>query len=353
MKKSVLLTLFVLVALAAHAQWKVVGCDKESSSLELKQIIQTDEGTAVYGQLHSTDTLYWSVTRDAYVKAEGKKYKIKSTVNFPLKDEAEPRYLVSERGNHTYNFIAVFEKFPAENGFDYVNSPSEEKYTIQGVKVEPITEDQVIPADDYLNETPVTIYGKSFKDGETTSYLIHNGVKVTCKCTQMNRGFMEPNSYEYYINIYNDTDHGVRFDFNKVRSVAYVTKKGKEVAIPLALYSPSSYEGLKQSEDYEEAKRAVGGSRAVHEVRAEAEKMRPGWGKVGGLVVADILAKQQQNHIEEYLLDHKNDRPGPMQTTSIYAGETYGGYIASKSKKSDRHMIFLTIDGYEFGFSWK
>ena len=247
----------------------------------------------------------------------------------------------------------LFETFPVENGFEYIVSDDSPKYNVTDITVQPIDEKDVMNTQDFLNETPVTIFGKYATDGDWTMYYIHDDVSVICRATSFIRGFMEPNSKEFYVTITNDSPHGVLFDLDKVYVKGLKNEKDGRKEISLALYEPSSYEKLKVSEDYEAAARAVGeDGYAAYKLRQEAKRTHSQVARVGSLIIADMMDKQSRNKINEYLKEHKGERMAPMRTNSIKSGETYEGYIASKKKKGYKTAIYIPIAGSTYEYIW-
>ena len=354
-KKNLLTLLLLLVTLTAQAQWKVASCQRQSASTQVLQLIPTPEGIAVYATFHPGMKSNFYLSGNEYVKANGKKYRLKNSVNLPFYDEAEPRYLVTDgTADESYNIIMFFQNFPTDGDLDFVFDVNLPECSALGVRLEPLEQEQVLRADEFLEETPVTISGSFVKDGSTTQYMIHDGVTVTCKSKVIERDFLSPNSKEFTLTIENNSDRGVLFDFNKLMVKAIKEKKGKKEEVQWYMYSPDSYESARKQEDYAAARAKVGGDKNLaQDLRREADNTKPGWEKIGTYVLADMVNKQADNKISEYLRKHKNDRPQPMKTTSIKAGEVYSGYVASQSKKCDTYTIYIPLGGYTYQFTWK
>jgi len=343
------------------AQWKITGWDRaDVDHFKLVQIIDLDSSTFVYGTLtNDTDHTIWgTLERKAGIYVDGEKYKLLRSVNLPIKDEAYPLWTRLDENGQKVNFVMEFEKFPIEDGFDFIENEKESTcYNIYGVHVEQIDPSKLIKTDRFLNTYTVVTTGNFAEEGKNHLYFIRDGVSVDCRCSSRAGDVFSKDDYIFYLNIINESDHGIRFDFdNNVWITGYKTKPdGKTEEKVLKKWAPESYEQYLRSEDYAEAKNATSqGLDALDwKLRSESYNSSNGdWGKIGFKMLSSLTEQVMENNIQEYLKAHPRQHPTAMKSQSIKSGDSYAGYVAAKSKNVDYFILHIKMDDYEFQFQW-
>lgn len=351
MKKLILLFVCLTASVIANAQYKVSSIDKsEAVNSVLHQVIETENSVLVYCTFTSPvdePTNYW-ITRKTHVVKNNVSYKIINSVNFPLLDEAEPRYVrVKEKGEKV-NYVLEFEKFDPAGGFDIIQDETkhDEGYlNIYGIHLEKIEPKDAIDTKRFLDDGHV-IFGRYKIDGVNYSYYIKDGLMMMYHSTWNGNDFL------IHLEITNNSDHGVMFDLAKVRTQG-TNKKGKPVEV--IRYTPESYDAHIESNRRWQASQATGGdvsrnteSLIFHQrINSDNE-----WAKLGWLALESAYKQSQENRIQEYLKEHPNTEPKALRSNGIKAGESLVGYIPLKPKNSQNIKLFINMDDYDFMISY-
>ena len=105
-----------------------------------------------------------------------------------------------------------------------------------------IDSSKVIDTERFLDNGAPVIEGKNAKRGTQYLYYIREGVCITCNA-ECQEGEWFSQDELFYIDIVNNSDHGIMFDLDKVRIVGNKNKaKGKIESTPWIKYTPESYE---------------------------------------------------------------------------------------------------------------
>jgi len=297
--------------------------------------------------------------RDAGVFVNGSKYKLLNSVNLPVYDEAEKKYLIVGPGE-SQNFIMEFEKFPLQDGFDLLENDKKSDdscVNFYGIHVEKIDTTAIINTDRFLNAYPTTTYGTYSEGGKGYPYYLRDGIFIGVNADNRDDGkLFGPGDLMFNVEIINDSDHGVMIDMNNIWITGHKKKKDgsvDEFAIPK--YSPESYEQFLASQDYEAAKRATSGNldRAGYLLRRESYNSNNSeWGKLGFSILSSMTEQMISNNVNEYLKNHPKERLSAMKTTSLKSGKSINGFVACSKKKADYYVIHVKFDDYEFTFSF-
>ena len=359
MKKFFAMILMMcLASMTASAQWKVESMESGEPNTKLLQVLETEKSVLVYAtfQKNCDDLHTVFVNRNAYAKAGGLKYKILNSVNLPLQDDAENRSAYLQEGNNEINFVMEFEKFPVENGFDIIEGDKEGDFCFNyhGITVSRIDSTQRIDTERFLdNGTPV-IYGRNVRGGTSYSYVIRNGVCITCNAVRQEGSWFEPDDMIFYLDIVNNSDHGIMFDFDAVSVVGKTKKKNGTVDEKVwTKYTPDSYERHFARLDYDEARYQTSG--VLNEVGRKLENERfhspvNSWERIGWAALGMLNEHAIQNRVSEYLKEHPKNRPSALRSESLKAGDSIHGYIATKKKKGKQMLLTIPIDGFDFKF---
>lgn len=361
MRKLILLTLMFMMSTNIQAQWRIVGCDKaDRDNIKLLQIINLDGNTYVYGTLtNDKDEVYWgTLNRKTCVYANDEKYKLVSSVNLPIMDEADSQWVRLDEPGQQVNFVMIFEEFPAKDGFDLVeNEKDKNGWNMYGIHVEEIQPSEVIKTSRFLDAYTVVTQGAFAEGGSNHRYYIRDKVSIDCRATTRDGELFACDDILFTLNIINESDHGIRFDFSDKVWITGTKKKanGTVETKNLTKYSPDSYEQYLRDEDYQEAKYATSGGLAFLDSKLKSESYRYGssdWEKVGFKMLSSLTEQVMDNNIQSYLNNHPKDRPSALKTQSIKPGESYYGYVAGKTKNMDTVTLHVQMDDYVFEFSW-
>ena len=360
MKRTFTITLIMcLASLFASAQWKVESVASGEPNTKLLQVLETEKSVLVYATLEKdcTEKDYIWIKRTTHAKVNGLKYKLLHTVNIPMKDDGEPRLAVLEVGKNEVNFVMEFEKFPVEGGFDIVGSKEEDKdfnCTFQGVTVSRIDTTQVINTERFLDGGTPVIKGTKAADGTHYLYYIREGVCITCSAVKQSGEWFSDDEI-FYIDIVNNSDHGIMFNFTKASVVGIKKKKDKDEEKVWKKYYPESYEEYLRQLDYDEARYNT--SSILDKVGRQIDREKNhtninSWGRIGWDALGALTQHAIDNRIEEYMREHPKEHPSALKTQTIKPGESLHGYIASERKKANKARLTLPIDDYDFVFTF-
>ena len=360
MKKTLVILIICLASMAASAQWKVDSVRSGEPNTKLLQILETEKSVLIYARLErqceEVATNYLS--RNAHVKINGLKYKIRNSVNLPLEDESENREVLLDVGMNEINFVMEFEKFPVQNGFDIIENEKEGNGNdnFRGIYVSRIDSTQLIDTERFLDSAAPVITGMNAKDGTKYRYLIREGVCITCDAVVQKGDWFSPDDMIFYVDIVNNSDHGIMFDFDKVRVRGLKEKKGKWEEKVWTKYTPDSYDQHLAALDYDEARYQTSSIFNKIGDQLNREKYQTGvnsWERLGWEALGAINQHAIDNRIEEYMKEHPKNHPRALRTESLKPGDAVHGYIAAEKKKGDKAVLTIPIDGYDFKFTYR
>ena len=359
MKKTFAIILAMcMAAVGANAQWTVESAKTANPYVKLLQVLETDNSVLVYASYtrDNDDTVMLTIDRTAHVKANGLKYKLLSSVNLPIEDEGDYRCALLRSGHNEVNFVLEFEKFPVEGGFSIIeNTKNEPNYfNFYDIALSPIEPDKVIDTQRFLDSGVPVINGKNSKGGTNYLYYIRNGVCITCNAVKEGGDWFSGDDEIFYLDIVNNSDHGVKFDFDKVSVIGRKNKKnGEKEEKVWTKYTPESYEQYLRQLDYDEARYKT--SSVLDDVSRQLDRERyssavNSWERIGWTALKALTDQKIENRIEEYMKAHPKEHPSALKTESIMPGESLHGYIAAKRKKADDVKLTIPVDGYDFNF---
>jgi len=350
-----------LSSFIAGAQWKVESVSSGEPCTKLLQVIQTENSTLVYATIQKTcpSDKWVRINRKTVAKAGGMKYKLLNSVNLPIRDDAERRYLFLPEGDNEVNIVWEFEKFPVEDGFDIIESEKEGEfcYNFHDVKVSPIDGSKVVDTQRFLDSAPAIIVGQYSENGINYVYLIRDDVCVTARAVrQSGSGFTDDEIF--YVEIVNNSDHGIMFDFGKVYVTGHKNKANGTIEdVSWPKYTPDSYDQYIRELDYEEARNNT--SSVLNSVKDQINREKyantqyGSWERLG-MDALEALANQGiQNRVDEYMKAHPKTHPSALRNQSIKSGESIHGYVACKRKRGDEFTLTIPMDDFDFKFLFK
>ena len=360
MKKLLLTVLSLAAALMASAQYKVSSVDSAfSPEFELKYVLEADNSTIIYGSFTSSRAHRIFFDRELSVLQNDVRYKVRNGVNLPVFDEANQMTAVFREAGEKVNFIVEFEKFPLHDGFDIVENDKPREggvyLNVYGVHLEPMELERFPDFDKFVDSYPPVLSGKYVENGSTHQYYMKGDVYISCQCTDVDDGFLEPKYKRFYIEVNNDSDRGVLFSFDDTYVQGHRTVGGKQQDKYFTKYTPESFDDYMAQNDYEEARRAVGGMKDVGSaLRTESyNKSNSEWANLGFKVLGNLADEIAERNISQYLAEHPKSRPSALRSQSLKPGESVCGYLAFKSQKADSFTLHIPMDGFDFTFDWK
>ena len=347
MKKLILLFVCLTASVVANAQYKVSSIDKsETENIVLHQVLETEKSVLVYCTFTTPEDgvqLYF-VNRKLKAVKNNVSYKIINSVNFPIKDEAEPRWLCTSKKGQKFNFVLEFEKFDPTEGFDIVRDETmhDDVMNFYGIHLQKIDPKDFIDAERFLDDGHV-IYGLYKNNGDTYRYYIKDGLMMTFYANWYGKDLI------VNFQITNNSDHGVMLDLDKVR-IEGTDDKGKPVEV--TRYTPESYDARIESDRRWEARVATtdDASRMIEsKIYHGTFEAGSEWGRIGFKALESVYKRAENNRIDQYLKEHPNTDPKALRSNSIKAGESIVGFIPLKVKKklSDFDM-YVPMDDYDF-----
>lgn len=361
MKKLILLSFVLMLPAALSAQWRITGCDRaDRDDIKLLQIIDLDSATFIYGTLtNDSDSVFrGALDRRTCVYVDDEKYKLIGSVNLPIMDEADSKSVRLDEPGQQVNFVMAFEKFPVGDGFDFiVNGKDRDAWNLYGIHIEEIQPSDVIKTSRFLDAHTVVTQGIFAESGANHRYYIRDKVFIECLATTRSGAkLLSKDDILFTLNIVNESDHGIRFDFEDKVWITGIKKKGNGTADirTLTKYTPDRYEQFFQSEDYNEAKYATseGLDFIDSKLISASWRTKSDWEQVGYRMLSSLTEQLMDNNIREYMENHPKQRPIALRTQSIKAGESYSGYVAGKTKNMDVIILHVRMDDYDFQFRW-
>lgn len=358
----VLAAALLLVVFNLNAQWKITGMDKsENSSCELVQILESDSSTFIFGTItNPTDDLYpySTIPRGTSVYVDDEKYRLVNSVNLPIYDEATPIY-AQISGHQKMNFILEFEKFPVTDGFDLLEKESkhtEGTYNFYGIHVLNAGIENMV-GDSFLDEYPTVFYGNYTNAGKTNQYYLVQDLTISCTCEKEYRDQYGQPDYVFFLTFENGSGKDIELHPGKdIRVTGYSTRSGgKEEGKAIKLIRQKDYEQYFQLKDYQAARKIVNSTVAgISDAAAQAKNTTIDSdinGTLGLISLVGTLSIDKQ--VRDYMKEHPSDRPSALQDCTIKAGEKKSGYVGIQTRKMDRYILHLTLDGYEYNFTWE
>lgn len=360
MKKLVLFIFLLAAGISASAQYKVSSVEKSfSPEFELKYILEADNSTLVYGSFTSSKALNFFFGAGLAVIQDDLKYKVKNSVNLPVRDEADQQSAVFRGPGEKVNFVIEFEKFPLHDGFDIVENdkPREDGTYLNayGIHLEPMALESFPDFDKFVDSYPAVLSGRYVDNGKYHQYYMKGDLYISCQCTEVDDGIFEPKYKRFYIEINNDSDHGVLFSFDDTYVVGHRTVGGKQQDKYFTKYTAQSFDDYMNQGDYEEAKSHVGAMGEVgHLLRLDSYNRGNGeWANLGLKVLSNLANEIAEKNIQQYLAEHPKTRPSALRSQSLKPGESVCGYLAFKNQKADSFTLHIPMDGFDFTFEWK
>lgn len=347
MLRKVLLFLCFMASVMADAQYKVSSIDKQDTDrTKLLQVLETEKSVLVYCTFTRPDSdtnLFW-LNRKLKAVKNNVNYKIVNAVNFPLMNEAEPRYVRVTKAGEKVNYVLEFEKFDVSGGFDIIDDDTKHEagtMNFYGIHLEKIEPNEAIDTDRFLDDGHV-IYGYYKKNNRTYRYYIKDGMMMLFYNTWYGKDLI------INLEITNNSDHGVMFDLAKL-STEGTDKKGK--AVEVAVYTPDSYDARVESDRYYNARQQTS-----DDVTRTAESLlyqkrintKNEWGNLGLRALEGVLKRAEDNRVDKYLKEHPNTAPKALRSNSIQPGESLRGFIPLKIKKSKNVKLHIPMDDYDF-----
>ena len=353
MKKLLLFFVCFMASVMANAQYKVTSVDKqETDKSALLQVIETEKSVLVYCTLTVPDDKfhYFSLNRKLKAVKNNVGYKIINAVNFPLYDEAEPRYLFTTKKGQKFNYVMEFEKFDPAGGFDIIQDETKHDNGVMnfyGIHLEKIDPKDVIDTDRFLDDDHV-IYGEYTSNGETSRYYIREGLMMTFYTYWYGKDLI------VNFQITNNSDHGVMLNMDRVRLEA-TDHNGNPTQ--MSRYTPESYDARIESDRRWEARVATTSDASrmleskIYHGTFETENE---WGRIGFKALESIYKHAENNRINQYLKEHPNNDPKALRSNSIKPGESIVGFIPLKIKKNKvkNFNIIIPMDGYDFNVDY-
>lgn len=352
----------LLLAFNLNAQWKITGADKsENSSCELVQILESDSSTFVFGTItNPSDEMYpySTISRSTCVYVDDEKYKLVNSVNLPIYDEATP-VCARISGRQKLNFILEFEKFPVTDGFDLLEKESkhtEGTYNFYGVHIEN-TGLENMAGDSFLDEYPSVLYGNFTNEGKTTQYYLVQDLTISCTCETEYRDQYGQPDYVFFLTFENGSGKNITLRPGKdIKVTGHITRdNGKEEEKAIKLINQDEYERYFQGKDYQAARHIVNGDVAgVSDAATQAKNSTIDSDARAALGFVSMLGTLSiDKEVKEYMKAHPSGRPSALKDCTIKAGEKKSGYIGIQTRKMDRYVLHLTLDGYGYQFIWE
>ena len=232
--KHLLPILLLAVAFYARSQYKPISFEADLP-IYLSQIDNRENSTLVFIDYTAPKSRSWgreghliNVSDDTYISIPGssKKFRLLSTINIPIDDDAEQKFMTFDRSKQNHHFILEFEKIPNEcSQFDIVENQFESStFNISNITINRSDSMPQIDINRFVEGYPIKEYGKYYVNGKLVSYIKHNDLIITT--------FPDiTNQYGKYVTIHvciqNFRDKAILFNpLNlSARSLQYAAKK--------------------------------------------------------------------------------------------------------------------------------
>ena len=244
MKKIIFFRLLIVVFLLVcsvnniYAQYAGATFDSgPSCNIEILQVENREFSTMVFMAYTTENADNWKETSNwmnigdkTFIRVEGsnKKYHMISTINMPINNEAENRYMLFDRKNQRHQFVLEFEKIPDGKTFDIIEKENDNTgFNFYGVKYTPTEPTSFINIDDFISDYPVKEFGRIIVEGKQVTYIKYNDVIINAIPL-----YIEQYGKYYNINIsvQNFSNRSILFDPSKINIKGYKLKKKKKDA---------------------------------------------------------------------------------------------------------------------------
>lgn len=354
--------LYVLTALAAsafmaQAQNPISSVGFSNGDVKLKWVAQTDSSTviyAVYTRPEGPDAPEkLSLSRTCRLEADDIDYKLIGAENIPIMDEALPAYVVLNEPSQKINFRMEFEKFPSEEPFNLSSRDTSSLcFDFVDVRVDTATTKKLNP-EKFLSSASGLICGSYSDEGYDYRFYYRDGF------------FMA--AYSYYtqsyftvnLDIWNDSDHGVRLRTDQMTAVAQIRRGKSIVDKDLHILDKNEYRNNVASSDYYEAHNTVGSGVAegVKDGLFFTQLGMPyrSWERIGLRAVSSLIDDAQEElarpRMKELDATREDRISGYIQSQSIAKGENYSGYMKiDYVKNAESFKLVVPINGYDHEF---
>lgn len=262
----VALLCFLLYATVISAGHRILSTKDGYPKIELQLVEDTDSSTLVYmTYTKDNDSNIASIclNRNTHVTVKGLSYKVLSTFNLPILDEADRRYAYLTEPGQKHNIIVEFEKFPYSEEFDIIeNESSATAFNFHGISVD-VASDTDIDSQRFIDSTPMTVLEKYTVDGNSYCTIVHDNVAVTFLFESYG-----DKAFTVRLGVDNDSDHGILLDRDRI-SVVCDIRKGKNIEQKeYAILSRSEYNDYLAENDYYTAQNESG-SRGLSQLSSD------------------------------------------------------------------------------------
>lgn len=287
-------------------------------------------------------------------------YQLVNTVHIPVWDEAETRYAYIKGAQPALNCMLEFEKFPFDEAFDLVDGDEQSSlFSAQGLTV-----GGKIPFNVgyFLESTPYSEYGCSFKDGSPVFYFDDGGVylaSMSWPYDSRSHAFLTVG-----FRVENRTSAPMAFNFNDVSiQVLKRNKSGKLVKCSADILKEKQANREWQEEDETEVMMDEAPTNAGQMVANAATDvaLHSGLSALGSLGLSAFgiaLRAVSAPDYGPYMVERNREREELMKQylkdTVIAPGETLNTFVSIKYWDEPAYFaVSVTLNGETYTMKYK
>ena len=355
---SVLLCLFVY--LSASAQFTSVTCEKNKTNLKIVQIDFSEHSTLLHFEYDNKNKEFeWmNFNENTYLKVRGqeKKYKLLSSVNMPIANEAEYKQLVFEN-NWTHHFSLEFELIPDSLPFDMIEmEDKEDAFNVYGITYNPNVKSNFMDIMSFVESYPVKERGWYVQNGLYIQYFKHDGLLISATFYKSNYS----KGYQFHFDIKNirgrsillnpekimvsnisfDKDSSLIKEDLKILSFNEFYKKNKyDVKRPLNSFFYQNNTSFGYEDGYALFYTSSYGNKVLDS--------NQDYNLVCQQLKSTIMDKM---NLKNYSIENRQ-LPTYIFLNSIKNQEEYAGYLSVESAKPPYLLVSISVDGSTYEFS--
>lgn len=357
-KKTIALSLALIAGIfSANAQFRDFTADN-SSVFKLVQVDTSANGTFFYFTAKASNRgANFNINENSIVTAEGvmKRYKLLGTGNIPMSNENAYSHIENEGGE--LNFVLVFDSsIPIDKPLTISgDGDSEGEYSfnsIKNIRINTSSVSEKMNLVDFLDFTDFVQTASYVADDHNYRSYTFNGITIAGALTNS-----DPYG-KFYVTITNLSGHDVAFSMNNIKVKG--KKREKDQFEPRDNISRLEYNDYLEEVDawdsrsYQNSINPV--ASIIHDFSSFGVKYDDYASKIALSAIEGALRKNDTGKVAEYnqALQKERNRKWKnyIQSVTIHDGETYGGFVAFKNKRTNFWEVTVEIAGKKYTFTY-
>lgn len=226
------------------AQFNSITVGKFPSQIKIVQVDYRETSTLVFIELVCGKGItYCNIGDQTYVRIKGdaRKYHMINSINMPINNEAENRYMLFDYLGQLHCFALEFEKIPENTDFDIIedaNNPS--AFNFYDVHIAKESKSTYMNINEFIAATPVKEMGRYLKDGILINYVKANNIIITTQAQALKQ---YGKYYTISMNIQNFSGKSILFSLSNVIANGLKIKNDQiEDSFPMQILTAYEYD---------------------------------------------------------------------------------------------------------------